>query len=407
MELVEVFPEPDVSGGAPLEKRPGLSRAVAMIEAGQADRLVVAYFDRLVRSISVQAEIVSRVEAAGGAILAVDVGQVTNGSAGQWLSGNVLGLVAEYQRRTTAERTAEAKRRAIARGVPTFDRIPPGYRRTSDRTLEPDPKTAPIVQEAFQLRARGATIKEVQAFLRENGIDRGFTGTQKMLGSRIYLGELRFGDLHNPAAHTALVDGALFRRVQDLVAPRGRKAKSDMLLARQGILRCGTCGSRMVVGTARANGRDYPMYRCPPNGDCPRRVTISATIVEGIVANGVREIISEIEGSASMVDGVAEAERELDLREQELDAAVRAFSGLDDVEAARERLLQLRGERDRARERLDDLQAAVVPTVRVRADDWDVLILDERRALIRAVIDRVTVAPGRGADRITVYPRGE
>ena len=179
MELVEVFPEPDVSGGAPLEKRPGLSRAVAMIEAGQADRLVVAYFDRLVRSISVQAEIVSRVEAAGGAILAVDVGQVTNGSAGQWLSGNVLGLVAEYQRRTTAERTAEAKRRAIARGVPTFDRIPPGYRRTSDRTLEPDPKTAPIVQEAFQLRARGATIKEVQAFLRENGIDRGFTGTQK------------------------------------------------------------------------------------------------------------------------------------------------------------------------------------------------------------------------------------
>ena len=125
------------------------------------------------------------------------------------------------------------------------------------------------------------------------------------------------------------------------------------------------------------------------------------------MANGVREIISEIEGSASMVDGVAEAERELDLREQELDAAVRAFSGLDDVEAARERLLQLRGERDRARERLDDLQAAVVPTVRVRADDWDVLILDERRALIRAVIDRVTVAPGRGADRITVYPRGE
>ena len=36
--------------------------------------VVVAYFDRLVRSLAVQAEVVERVEQAGGAILAVDVG---------------------------------------------------------------------------------------------------------------------------------------------------------------------------------------------------------------------------------------------------------------------------------------------------------------------------------------------
>jgi len=32
-KLLDVLPEVDISGGAPLEKRPGLSRAVAMIEA--------------------------------------------------------------------------------------------------------------------------------------------------------------------------------------------------------------------------------------------------------------------------------------------------------------------------------------------------------------------------------------
>jgi DNA invertase Pin-like site-specific DNA recombinase len=47
------FPEIDVSGKLPLSKRPGLLAAIEMIEAGRADQLVVAYFDRLVRSLKV------------------------------------------------------------------------------------------------------------------------------------------------------------------------------------------------------------------------------------------------------------------------------------------------------------------------------------------------------------------
>lgn len=91
--------------------------------------------------------------------------------------------------------------------------------------------------------------------------------------------------------------------------------------------------------------------------------------------------------------------------EAELDAAVRAFTGLDDVEAVRDRLTALRDERDQARDRLDDLSAAVLPAVTVTADDWDDLTLSERRDLVRAVIDRAVVSPGRGRARITVEPR--
>ena len=40
------IPEIDVSGRLPLSKRPGLLEAVEMVEAGQADHIVVAYFDR-------------------------------------------------------------------------------------------------------------------------------------------------------------------------------------------------------------------------------------------------------------------------------------------------------------------------------------------------------------------------
>ena len=64
-----------------------------------------------------------------------------------------LGLVAEYHRRSTAERTADAKRRAIDAGVPPFPNVPPGYRRRKDGRLEPDKHADRGRPDAFELRA--------------------------------------------------------------------------------------------------------------------------------------------------------------------------------------------------------------------------------------------------------------
>jgi DNA invertase Pin-like site-specific DNA recombinase len=403
LKLVETLQELDVSGGAPLAKRPGLRRAVEMVESGDAEVVVVAFFDRLVRSLKVQLEVAERVEAAGGRIVALDVGEIGVGATGK-LTAQFLGAVAEYHRAVTAERTAEAKRRAIARGVPTFARIPPGYRQREDGTLEPHPTEARIVAEAFKIRADGGTVFQVRDHLRANGIERSFHGTQSLLRSRIVLGELNFGDLHNPAAHPAIVDAETWGRVQRVIAPRGRRAKSERLLARLGVLRCATCGARMVVGSSN-HGR-YALYKCPPVADCPRRVTIGAEIAERAVVDAVRALIEGIEGTATVGEGVDDAERELRAAEEELDAAVRAFSGLEDVDAARERLTELRVRRDHLRDRVSELAAAAAPAVVVSAGEWDVLTLHEQRALIVAVVDEAVIAPGRGTDRITIKTRG-
>jgi site-specific DNA recombinase len=407
LQLVDVIEELDVSGGTPLPKRAGLRRAVEMVEAGEASVVVVAFFDRLVRSLSVQAEVVERIEQAGGRILAVDVGEVRADTASHWLSSTMLGAVAEYHRRSTSERTADAKRRAVARGVPPFPNVPPGYRRREDRSLEPHPEQARAVADAFRLRADGATVMEVREHLRRHGIERSFHGTTSLLASRIVLGELHFGDLVNAESHPPLVDAKTWQAVQKMRSPRGRRPKSDRLLARVGVLRCGTCGARMVVGSTDQKGKRHYFYRCPPIGDCPRRVTISAEVAERTIVEAVTDLLDGMRGTASLDDGIAEAERTLDACEQELDAAVRAFSGLDDVDAARERLDELKAARDSARDRLDELQAAAVPAVTVSVGDWDDLTLDERRALIRAVVERADVAPGRGSDHISTELRGQ
>jgi site-specific DNA recombinase len=402
--LVETIEEMDVSGGTPLDKRTGLRRAIEAIESGEADVIVAAYFDRLVRSMRVQDELVSRVERAGGQVLAVDIGQVTNGSAGQWLSGTMLGAVSEYQRRTTAERSREAQARAVARGVPPYSKIPPGYLRGDDGRLVPDPELAPVVARAFELRAEGKSVRAIRAFLAENGIERSHHSVVVLLASRTVLGELHFGDLVNLEAHAPIVDRALWQRVQRVKGRGGRQAKSDRLLARLDVLHCASCGARMVVG--RSQGKWWS-YRCPATGSCEHKVSIGAELVEGVVVDAVKKALADIKGRASAENNVLQAVNERDRAQADLDAGIRAFSGLEDEPAARERLAELRQVRDNAQKRVDQLGGQRATVVISGAADWDRLTPDERRALIRTTIERVIVAPGRGADRITVTLVGE
>jgi DNA invertase Pin-like site-specific DNA recombinase len=402
--LIQTIDELDVSGGKPLEDRSGLRGAVEAVEAGRADVIVAAYFDRLVRSLRVQDELVSRVEKAGGQVLALDVGRVTNGSAGQWLSGTMLGAVAEYARRTAAERSAEAQARAVARGVLPWPNVPPGYTRGDDGVLLPNAH-ADAVREAFRMRAGGETLQSVREHLLAAGIERSYHGVSSLLGSRVFVGEIHFGELENLAAHEPIVDRELFNRVQRVKVSRGRKAKSDRLLARLGVLRCGSCGSRMVVGTSNNSG--YYLYRCPPTGDCRRRVTISAELAERVVVDAVRAALANVEGRASIESNAREAELALSRAQANLDGALLAFEGFDDEGAARERLLALKQERDLARGRVERLGGERA-TVSINANtDWDRLALDARRQIIRATVQRATVKPGRGAGRVTVELLGE
>lgn len=400
--LLRTVNELDVSGKTRLEDRPGLREAIEGVERGEADVIVAAYFDRLVRSLKVQAELVQRVERAGGKVLAVDVGQVTEGTAGEWLSGTMHGMVSEYYARLAGERTAAAQRRAVARGVAPFPNVPPGYMRNNDGTLAPHPTEAPLVAEAFRMRAKGETVKDVRAYLKANGIERTFRGVQSLLASRIVLGEISFvGDklnLTNPNAHPAIIDVETWQRVQRQIITRGRKAKSDRLLARLGVLCCSTCERPMAIGNSSSN---YPTYRCSPMSDCPQRMAITATIAERVVTEHVRAALADTRGHASAETNIQRAEQSLAAAQSLLAAALRTFDGFDEP-AARQRLIELREARDAAQAHLDQLGGTRPAITLNGADDWEQLTLAEQRALIRATVARAVVAPGRGSDRVAV-----
>jgi site-specific DNA recombinase len=399
LQLIDVHEELDVSGGTPLDQRAGLRAAVESIEAGDAQVVIASYFDRLFRSLTAQGDVVQRVEQAGGQVLAVDVGQVTEASAGQWLSGTMLGAVSEYARRTAKERSGDAQQRAVERGVLPWPNIPPGYRRGEDGVLVVEPAEAKLMRKAFQMRGDGATYAECRSYLTANGIERSWHGVQHAMKSRVYLGEIHFGKLVNLAAHEPLVDADTWAKAQRSEV-RGSRPKSNRLLARQGVLRCGSCGGRMSVGTQTQGGRKYSFYRCSPTSDCQNRQAIGADIAEQVVVEAVRAVLADVEGRASVDDTRRQTEAELAHAQGRLDAAMEAFADLAGEPVAAATLRSLSETRDGISERLDQIGGGSV-SLPIGAD-WGRLSLDEQRAFVRATVERATVAPGKGPGRVAV-----
>ena len=391
------------SGGADLVDRPTFLRAIESIERGEAQVICAERLDRLFRDLDVQRAVITRVEAAGGRIETV-AGRTSHETAELELQANLNGSVAQYVRRTAKERSMAAVTQAIEQGKVPWSQTAPGYVRNDDSTLRPDPKLKPIIVKAFKMRDAGATIQAVREYLAEHGVQRSYHGTTHLLRDHIYLGEIHFKDRVNLTAHQAIIDRSLFERVQRIAVPRGRRAKSERLLARIGVLRCATCGARMVVGSS--NNSQYYIYRCPPTGDCAHRVTISAQIVENMVIGYVKRRLRDIRGTATAADDVSDAMVDLERAQQALDAAITTFASIMVEPAVIKKLGELTETRNAAR---DTYEQAVTnsdaTSIAVTVGDWDALTLDEQRALIKAVIDRVTVAPGRGPDRITIEPR--
>jgi len=417
----DVHVEINVSGGALLEDRPGLSRAVTAVLTGHAQVIVALDSSRLWRSTEVRQNVLRLVQRDGGEVWTVKDGEVSQRSARSKFGGLVQTGADEMYREEIAEKSAEGQRAAAEKGIPPMA-LPPGLVRRqvgTDKRGNPilgppelDPVPASVVAEAVRMRAAGATIAKVRTHLAEHGIVRSYHGTQSLIASPLLCGRFVFGKDRRPDEQLAgelpqIVDEDTWRAAQ-ISQPRGPRPSSARLLARAGVLRCGTCGSRMIAATQqRASGLKYPFYRCGRVvADCPRRVTISAVIVERVVIDAVRSYLDGCIGVRAAQDAHRSARAALQAAQDEMDSAIRTLTGFTDEPAAVERLRELRAVRDRARQRVDRLGAPDEQTILLLAEEWDSLSVQDRRRCIRATHARVTVTPGvRGVtpeDRIEV-----
>ena len=140
LDLVDLVSDPGESGKS--LKRPGLTRALAYLDAGQADGLVIAKLDRLTRSVADLATLLARHFGDGCThhLFSVADSIDTRTAAGR-LVLNVLTTVAQWERETICERTRDALRHKRARGERTggvpfgFDLDPAGPRNKKGRLI--------------------------------------------------------------------------------------------------------------------------------------------------------------------------------------------------------------------------------------------------------------------------------
>ena len=168
IELVGTHDDLGVSGGADLEDRAGLLRALEDVVAQKAGILLVAKRDRLARDVGNAAMIERLVARAGGEIRCADGNGNGNGPEALLTKG-LLDLFAAHERALIKSRTKAALATKKAKGE-RVGGIPYGYRLHKDGThLVPNHREQEVVKLVKFLRSEGWTLMGIGQELSERG----------------------------------------------------------------------------------------------------------------------------------------------------------------------------------------------------------------------------------------------
>jgi DNA invertase Pin-like site-specific DNA recombinase len=166
--LCATFEDIGVSGGTPVEKRPGLNLALDALSEHGAGVLLVAKRDRLARDVVVGAVAERLAERLGARILSADGTGNGDGPEAQ-LMRHLIDCFASYERALIGARTKAALRVKKAKGQ-RVGAIPYGYRLAKDgQNLEPDPVEQKVVKLVRRLRAKGKSLRAIAETLTRRG----------------------------------------------------------------------------------------------------------------------------------------------------------------------------------------------------------------------------------------------
>jgi site-specific DNA recombinase len=420
VELGEVVVEEDVSGAKPVDERE-LGRLLGRVESGASAGIIAYKLSRFGRGALETLQAVERIKKAGGRLVTVEDG-VDSAKPGGRLLLTVLAGLAEEELEQRRAGWASARRQALARGVhvgPT----PIGYRRGRDGRLQQDERAAPFIAAAFSRRGQGESWGAIARYLEERGVlplaRKGRksvawsrTGVVGLIGSRVYRGELWDGDeLLCKNAHKAIVTESQWRFAQR-GSRAGRTQVKDGSIAAQGVLSsivyCAACGYRLsLTGSTSRKGERIASYFCrihhAQSGDCPAPAVASTRTldpyVEGRLLEALADPNSTLINAHEIGARIQRAAERVTATEAELDSFL--ATELASVLGPERYRAEVERRQDHVRAAQHDLGEALTANLvlgqagsRTPAQllaDWQTMTMNEKRAVVRAYIDRVTL----------------
>lgn len=291
-----------------------------------------------------------------------------------------------------------------------------GGARTIQR-LEINDTSAPLVRQAFSLRANGATISEILQAIPALNMRPMSLG--RMLRKRLYTGVMEYAGSLVPDFCPAIIDEDTWTQAQAVNLARRerfgynhpRTVRSGYILT--GLLFCGKCG-RPMHG---CNRRQFHFYRCGSEtngGKCGALQIPQAEIeqrVVSIVSNTIlsdsllKDLYAEMQVQAGQSRQAAIEQRESMRRERaSLTARIaRLVNAIGDAGHSPALLDELSKVENRQRE-IDVLLLSDIPDVELPPWEWVVdraqaMIDTQPRELLRTWVDRVTAERIKMDDR--------
>jgi site-specific DNA recombinase len=354
--LPEVFEDGGFSGGN--IERPALKRLLERVDAGDVDAIVLYRLDRLTRSIADFGKLMKALEAKGVGLVSVSESLDTTSASGRLMLHLLLSF-AQYERELASDRTRDKIASSRRKGLWTGGRPILVYDFAGCK-LAVNEAEAALVRQIFaryiELRSLSAVVKE----LRRDGITTKLwtTRADHSVGGAVIQKSLLSGMLSNPlyvgkvphkgklfdGQHEAIVDAAVFARVQEILAENTRCGAS---LTRntyggllKGMLTCGCCRVPMVHTSTRSkSGVVHRYYVCRErqmNGrsKCPTGL-VPAGQVEEFVVSKVKTVFARPE-MVTVVFDMLRAKHE----ERQRDLQARRLLHMKDIESANRVLRQ-------------------------------------------------------------------
>jgi site-specific DNA recombinase len=354
-------------------ERPALKQLLADIAAKMIRIVVVYKVDRLTRSLADFAKLVELFDSYGVSFVSVTQQFNTTSSMGR-LTLNVLLSFAQFEREVTGERIRDKIAASKRKGMWMGGIAPIGYL-PHERSLMIDEPRADQVRTIYRLYRDLGCVRRVKAELDRRGWRTPARKTRRtdaagacafsrghlyrILGNRVYLGQIVHKDQVYDGQHPAIVDEPLWTAVQDRLASNTQARRGGPSASHASLLRgrmYDAADRRLSPSHARKGAQRYRYYVRPALVD----------------SNGVA------------------AERALRMPAAELEASV--VQTITTLLNDRSGLLDLTGDVNPTdtTARLERAAAVAKALESNRADDY--------ATFVRALVSRVTVH----ADRITV-----
>ena len=372
MALPDGYNDSGFSGGT--LNRPALQRLLEDVRNGLVDVIVVYKIDRLSRSLADFAKLVELFDEQKVTFVSVTQSFNTTTSMGR-LTLNILLSFAQFERELGGERVRDKIAASRARGIWMGGMPPLGYD-VIERKLVPNPKEVKLVKKIFDRFITLGSITVLVRELREEGIrtkswttikdkhragkliDKGYL--YKLFKNPVFCGIAAYKGKHFAGEHEAILDKAVWDRVQELLGrnePKKRAAQNHIGRAPallKGLIFADDGWAMTPGGTFKKDGRSYRYYI----NTATMKIGKGACIVSRVPA-------AEIDAAV-----IAQVRKVLQAPEV-MSQAIREVLALDPAA---------------------DPQLAI-QTLQSIEPIWDELFPAEQSRIVQLLVDRVTISP--------------